>query len=122
MAKHGEPEQKPKGRGHDLPPAMENVAEATPAPAAMRDEPPKPRLSPRVKAAQEAAPPEPPPAAEPPQAQPSVVRLEVFCRLTGIKWDRLAAFKHWAKKRKIGPMPVKAWWKELEKFQKRPVG
>lgn len=113
MATNGEPEKKEaKSDAHKA---------ATQAPP----EKPKPavqaKVSPRVKAA--GPPPAAPKPAVLPQApEPSRVRLEVFCRLTGIKWDRLAAFKFYARKERLGPLPVRHWWAEFEKFQKRPVG
>jgi hypothetical protein len=129
MAKHGEPEAKSAEQVNDDLVKKDGVEE-------MKPEPTKPRASPRVKAAKESAGPIPEPkpasvplrklAPEPVQAarvpRASAVRLDVFCRITGIKWDRLAAFRFWVRKQRIGPLPIKGWWLELDRFRKRPVG
>lgn len=108
MAKRfgNEPEKKTEALGSEAPSAVE----AEPKPVVPEVEKPKPI----------------PAAAPTPQAPPerpkAYVRLEVFCRLTGLKWDRTAGFKHWAEKQKLGPMTVPEWWVKLREFQKKPVG
>lgn len=59
------------------------------------------------------------PVHEPP---PTRVKLEVWCQLSGIKWDKLAGFKYLARKGKLGPLTVPEWWAEWANYQKRPVG
>ena len=65
------------------------------------------------------APPQSPQVHLPP---PTQVKLEVWCKLSGMKWDKLAGFKYLAKKAKLGPLTVPEWWAEWAKYQKRPVG
>lgn len=59
------------------------------------------------------------PVHEPP---PTRVKLEVWCQLSGIKWDKLAGFKYLARKAKLGPLTVPEWRAEWAKYRTRPVG
>ena len=121
MVTMGEPEKKKQKGKQSQSDLLDTFSEKESVEQPQIAEPvdPRPRVSPRVKAAQQ-------PVAAPVLAAQAptlaTVRLEVFCRLTGQKWDRLAGFKFWARKQGLGPLPIAGWRAELEKFQKRPVG
>lgn len=66
--------------------------------------------------------PEPPKAAKPEGSKASGgVRLEVFLRLAGRKLDQLAGFESHARLRKLKPMPMASWTKELSDFDRKPT-
>lgn len=118
----GDP-QKNEARGGDA-----EAKYTQPMPALSVPEKPKTEEAPKKKPPITRSAPEPKPAA--PQA-PKVakaekpvtrVKLDVFCKLTGLKFDKLAGFRYIAKKQKLGPMAVPEWWAEFDKYQKRPVG
>lgn len=102
-----EPKKNDEALGSEAPPAVE-VAEENSGVPVVESPSPEPATAPVPQA--------------PPDKPAAYVRLEVFCRLTGLKWDRTAGFKHWAKKRRLGPMTVSDWWVKLKEFQSKPVG
>lgn len=51
-----------------------------------------------------------------------LVRLEVFLKVAGPKWDQLAGFKLYAKKNKLGPMTIPEWRLALQQFMGKPTG
>lgn len=63
----------------------------------------------------------PVPKPEPEQAKP-LVRLEVFLKVAGPKWDQLAGFKLYAKKQGLGRLSIPEWREELQKFMSKPTG
>lgn len=71
--------------------------------------------------------PEPIPDPEPePEPEPEVptlprIRLKVFERVCGLKWDQFAGFKRYAESRKLGPLTVPEWREALALFQKKPT-
>lgn len=60
-------------------------------------------------------------AEAPMQPTATAVRLDVFCKLTGFKFDKLAGFRYAAKKQRLGPMTIPQWWSALAEFNKRPI-
>lgn len=61
------------------------------------------------------------PAAPPPAEEAPRVRLEVFLKIAGPKWDQLAGFKAWAHAEKLAPRSIVAWREELQRFQNKPT-
>jgi hypothetical protein len=55
-----------------------------------------------------------------PEPKPSVA-LRAFLRMEGSKHDQLAGFAHYAKSKKLGPMPVSEWRVALAEFKKMPA-
>lgn len=49
------------------------------------------------------------------------IRLEVYLRLCGRKWDQVAGFRHWALARKLEPRTVPEWKNTHAEFDARPV-
>jgi len=65
--------------------------------------------------------PDPEPEPEPEVPTLPKIRLKVFERVCGLKWDQFAGFKQHAKSRKLGPMTVPEWRETLALFQKKPT-
>lgn len=61
------------------------------------------------------------PKAVPVQKEKPVIRLEVFLRIAGPKWDQMAGFKSYARKQKLGPRTVPEWKKIYQDFMNKPV-
>jgi len=57
-----------------------------------------------------------------PMPEKPLVRLEVFLKVAGPKWDQLAGFKLHAKKNKLGPMTIPEWRLALQQFMGKPTG
>lgn len=57
----------------------------------------------------------------PPAVELPAVRLEVFARVHGAKWDQFAGFRAWATQQKLAPRSVPEWRAEFLKFQKKPT-
>lgn len=106
------------------PKGIESIPLVTPKAEAPKTEGKKeePKKEEAVKQPPEAAPaPEAAPQAEAVDPAPAI-RLDVFCRLTGLKFDKLAGFRYLARREKLGPMSVPKWWAAFHAYQKRPVG
>ena len=73
---------------------------------------------PATAAAEPAA--EPPPALAPAPDLP-FVPLDVFCRLSGHKFDQTKGFARWAKGQGLASLTMPEWREQWQKFQNRPV-
>jgi len=58
---------------------------------------------------------------EKPKDDAPLVPLVVFLAAGTAKVDQTAGFKFHAKKNKLGPMAIKQWRSEFQKFMKRPI-
>lgn len=110
-----------RGRQPEEKPAVDLGIEKAPKAAEMTPEP-KAEVEPTAPVEAVAPPPQAPPQAPKHEPPPTRVKLEVWCRLSGIKWDKLAGFKYLIRKAKLGPLTVPQWWEEWAKYQRRPVG
>lgn len=61
------------------------------------------------------------PKEKPKPLRPSGVSFQVFAMVGGIKIDQLAGFENFVKRKDMGPMSVKAWHVEYEKFLHLPA-
>jgi len=50
-----------------------------------------------------------------------IVPLKVYAALAGYKWDQLAGFVNYARRKNLGPMTVAAWHAAYQIFQDKPV-
>lgn len=50
-----------------------------------------------------------------------LVNLAVFCNLSGKKFDQIAGFRNYAKRKKLGPMTIPQWRKSMEEFHNKPM-
>lgn len=50
-----------------------------------------------------------------------LINLNVFCQLSGLKFDQTAGFRRYATTKKLAPMTVPQWRKKLEDFQNKPT-
>ena len=53
---------------------------------------------------------------------PALILLRVFAAAGGVKWDQMAAFKHYATNQKLGPLSMKDWRAAYDAFLNRPIG
>ena len=51
-----------------------------------------------------------------------LVKLAVFLKVAGPRWDQMAGFKQYAKRNQLGPMSIPEWRVELQKFMSKPTG
>jgi hypothetical protein len=58
---------------------------------------------------------------KPKPLRPEGCSFEVFTQVGGFKRDRLAGFRSYAKRMGLGPMSIKEWRVEYEKFMRLPV-
>lgn len=49
------------------------------------------------------------------------IRIQIFEKIAGPKWDQLAGFKQHAKTNKLGPMTVPEWRTALQAFRGKPT-
>jgi len=89
-----------------------------PAPESAKAE--KPTKPGKMKSKSKTAPVEPVPAKSAEPVKPKV-RLEVFLRIAGPRWDQLAGFKHYAKRNNLGPLTVQEWRDALQAYKTRPT-
>lgn len=59
-------------------------------------------------------------AITPPSPELPYVALDVFCGVSGLKFDQIAGFSRWAKSQGIKALTIPAWREALLKFQNRP--
>ena len=50
-----------------------------------------------------------------------LVKLAVFLKVAGPRWDQMAGFKQYAKRNQLGPMSIPEWRAELQAFMNRPT-
>lgn len=65
--------------------------------------------------------PRPAPSSKPLAREVSMIRLEVFLRLTGKKADQLVPFARWAKRQRFLPRSMSEWKTLFEQFMNRPI-
>jgi len=51
-----------------------------------------------------------------------LVKLAVFLKVAGPRWDQMAGFKQYAKRNQLGPMSIPEWREEFQKFMSKPTG
>jgi hypothetical protein len=49
------------------------------------------------------------------------VPLNIYCNLSGKKFDQIAGFRSYAKSEKMGPMTIPQWKEKFIEFQKTPM-
>jgi len=49
------------------------------------------------------------------------VNLKVFSQISGVKWDQLAAFRHYAKSERIQRLTIPEWQGLYDTYKTRPV-
>lgn len=94
--------------------------ELAPPPDVLTEPEPESKPEPEKAEAPEASEPAPALSPEPVSVLP-FVPLDVFCRLSGYKFDQTKGFARWAKSQGLVILTMPEWREQWQKFQNRPV-